>query len=115
MYVHKITNLFEDCLILQYNAMDIENCFNFSWQQQVLQCDNYKVKECQSTKLTALHANIRSIEAYFEEFESFLGSSNLEPNIIAFTETWLKNDSQTIMYYLPARDAGATEVASVYY
>ena len=56
-------------------------------RNEVLQCDNYKVKECQSTKVTALHANIRSIKAHFEEIESFLGSSDLQPNIIAFTET----------------------------
>ena len=52
--------------------------------------------------VTASHANIRSIKAHFEELESFLGSSNLQPNIIGFIETWLKNDSQTNMYSLPA-------------
>ena len=47
----------------------------------------------QGSKINILNANIRSIDAHFEELQAFLLNDDLKPSLIALTETWLDNDS----------------------
>ena len=47
----------------------------------------------QGKKVEVLNANIRSLDAHFEDLQAFLINNNLHPALIALTETWLSKDS----------------------
>ena len=55
--------------------------------------NDYKKVANQGKKIDVLNANIRSLDAHFEDLQALLINNNLEPCLIALTETWLGQDS----------------------
>ena len=62
---------------------------------------DYRKKESnQGLKLNLLNANIRSLNAHLEELQAFLLVNDLEPSLIALTETWINNDSNEALFWM---------------
>ena len=57
--------------------------------------------------LSLLHLNIRSMNANFENFKTFLEQTEFAFNVICLSETWLSNNSfrENSVYHLPNYDA----------
>ena len=49
-------------------------------------------------KINVLNANIRCLDAHFEDLQAFLTTSNLKPSLITVTETWLTKDSNEAVF-----------------
>ena len=67
--------------------------------------NNFKIcnslKKNQGLKISVLNVNIRSLNAHFDELTSYLRDMNVQPTVIALTETWLKDYDDIEQFTLP--------------
>ena len=67
--------------------------------------NNFKIcnslKKNQELKISVLNVNIRSLNAHFDELTSYLRDMNVQPTVIALTETWLKDYDDIEQFTLP--------------
>ena len=59
------------------------------------------LKKNQGLKISVLNVNIRSLNAHFDELTSYLRDMNIQPTVIALTETWLEDYHDIEQFTLP--------------
>ena len=85
--------------LFKENQPGIDNVFLNLKLHNVREVSNdYKKVANQGKKIDVLNANIRSLDAHFEDLQAFLINNNLEPCLIALTETWLDQDSNDAVF-----------------
>ena len=86
-------------VLFKENQPGIDNVFLNLKLHNVREVSNdYKKVANQGKKIDVLNANIRSLDAHFEDLQAFLFNNNLEHCLIALTETWLGQDSNDAVF-----------------
>ena len=87
--------------LFKENQTGIDNVFlNLKLHNVRAVSNDYKKVANQGKKIDVLNANIRSLDAHFDvgELQAFLINNNLEPCLMALTETWLGQESNDAVF-----------------